>query len=123
MKTVNVEFAQANAEQMGDLLKTNFAARSVYVTADGVQSQLQQEAEIYCSASHSISLPGSAWVARYVHELDARAEEVKLVGVQWVDFAAALRRQGWIRFQLELWPVEKATVIGDAVVVKLGERL
>lgn len=123
MKKVNVEFAQANAEQLEDLVKTNFAARSVYTVVEGVQHQLQHEAEMYCPTTHSISLLGNAWVARYVHELDARAEEVKLVGVQWADFAAALRRQGWIRFQLELWKVEKATVVGNAVVVKLGERV
>ena len=124
MRKVNLEIVDATPAQVQDLVAGNFAARNVHVREhEGEKGVFHytRESEIYCEATNTICIDGNAIIAKYVHELDATAGDLKLVGIKWADYAAACRRQGWIWFRLGPVAVLSAKVIGKTVVMQLGE--
>ena len=124
MKKVNMEIVDATPAQLQDLVAGNFAARNVHVREhDGEKGifRYTSEADIYCEATNTICIDGDAIIAKYLHDMDATAGELSLIGIKLADYAAACRRQGWIWFRLGPVPVLSAKVIGKTVVMQLGE--
>ena len=123
MKKVDMEIIDATPAQVQDLIAGNFAARNVHVREhDGEKGifRYTSEADIYCEATNTICIDGDAIIAKYLHDMDATAGELSLIGIKWADYAAACRRQGWIWFRLGPVPVMSAQVIGKTVVLVLG---